>query len=69
MAMVEFEEDELVEEVVIDLVEDASDYCLVVITGFLTSYGFTSTFGAGAIEENKSLTNGLASDSSMWPFL
>ena len=65
VAIVAFVEDELVEEEVIDLVEDASEDCLVVITGLVTSYGFTSTFGGGAIEENKSLTNGLASDSSM----
>jgi len=32
-------------------------------------YGLTSTFGGGAIDENKSLTNGEASNSSMLPLL
>jgi len=57
---------------VIDLVEDEAvgkssseggvDLALI-------SYGFTSTLGGGAIDENKSLTNGFASDSSIWPML
>tara|TARA_B110000285_G_C14769495_1_gene443316 strand:- start:181 stop:384 length:204 start_codon:yes stop_codon:yes gene_type:complete len=55
---------------VIDLVEDEDEAVgkssseggadLVLI-----SYGFTSTLGGGAIDENKSLTNGFASDSSI----
>jgi len=59
---------------VIDLVEDEDEAVgkssseggadLVLI-----SYGFTSTLGGGAIDENKSLTNGFASDSSIWPML
>ena len=59
---------------VIDLVEDEEEAVgkssseggadLVLI-----SYGFTSTLGGGAMDENKSLTNGFASDSSIWSML